>query len=585
VYDAQGRHTEAEQLYQQTLTIARRTLGEKHPFTLQIMNGLANVYFHQRNYAEAEKLYRQTLDIQRRTLGEEHPATARTMDNLAVACANQGRNAEAEQLSREALEILQRIQDQDVPLTNTVKGHLVAFCTGLSWSLATASNIEDRDPAEAVRLAQQAVDLEPDKANNWDNLGVALCSHQEYEQAVEALEKARTMLGGKDAYHQIFLAISYWKVGRRDEALEEYSQNENWLDGKRRPAEEYRFRDEAEELISPEAVVNYWTERIANDPESSEPYLHRAAAYVRADEYDAAAADFVRAMELEPNARWNAASPSFRALMRSEPVFERVAKLRPDDTGLWLERGRYYALCGQWGRAVADYARVNKQPRPDEEYAALLVLTGDEDGYRDLCGGLEGRFAQTDQPGVARALAIICSLSPQSGIDSARIVQWAELALRSERNKFTLQALAHARYRTGEFGEAAKVLKKAMELPQPMPKSEAAFPLALAYRGLGQEEESQKWYRLGVAELAKVTPQNADDPASWALTHWLGVNVWYCEAKGVFEPTGPKASGPDATLAAKAPETTKPEAQSGDETQEPEPSKKSPQPSEAAGGQ
>ena len=29
--------------------------------------------------------------------------------------------------------------------------------------------------------------------------------------------------------------------------------------------------------------------------------------------------------------------------------------------------------------------------------------------------------------------------------------------------------------------------------------------------------------------------------APWSPSHWLGVNVWYREAKAVFEPTEPQA--------------------------------------------
>jgi hypothetical protein len=86
-----------------------------------------------------------------------------------------------------------------------------------------------------------------------------------------------------------------------------------------------------------------------------------------------------------------------------------------------------------------------------------------------------------------------------------------------------------------------------MALPEAMPNSEAAFPLALAYRALGQEEESRKWYQIGVTELDNVRPRNPDDPAPWAHVHWLNVNVWYREAKTVLGSTEkPAAKGGSA---------------------------------------
>jgi Flp pilus assembly protein TadD len=163
-------------------------------------------------------------------------------------------------------------------------------------------------------------------------------------------------------------------------------------------------------------------------------------------------------------------------------------------------------------------------------------LTGDEDGYRRVCQRMVARFGQTDDPVTARRLVWICSMGPQSGIDPARIAAWAQVAARSVRDKYTLVPLAHACYRAGQFDQAVTILHEAMDLPEPTPRSEAAFPLALAYRGLGQEEESRKWYRIGGAELQSATPRDPGDPVSWAPAHWLTVNVWYREAKAVFEP-------------------------------------------------
>lgn len=128
-------------------------------------------------------------------------------------------------------------------------------------------------------------------------------------------------------------------------------------------------------------------------------------------------------------------------------------------------------------------------------------------------------FGQTDQPDVALHLVLACSARPQSGIDPARIVEWAQLALSSGRNKFTLWPLAVARYRAGQFDQAARLLQEAMDLSEGMPQSEAAFPLALSYRGLGQHEESRKWYAIGVSRLKNATPPDPDDAATWAPSH------------------------------------------------------------------
>ena len=40
--NAQGRYEEAEPLFRKSLEISQRVLGEEHPTTLAIKNGLAN---------------------------------------------------------------------------------------------------------------------------------------------------------------------------------------------------------------------------------------------------------------------------------------------------------------------------------------------------------------------------------------------------------------------------------------------------------------------------------------------------------------------------------------------------------------
>jgi len=245
----------------------------------------------------------------------------------------------------------------------------------------------------------------------------------------------------------------------------------------------------------------------------------------------------IRANEvLSPPGGWDYSSGMFDFLMQHEEVFAAIAARRPDDPHLWGWRGYYYTARGQWNRALPAFARASVQ-RPgfpwEFNYAFMLVLTGDEEGYRRLCAGMAERFGQTDE---ARWwLAFACSLAPRSGVDPARVVKWADLAV-GARPKDALVALGFARYRAGQFQDAVSAFQEAMALPDPMPKCEAAFPLALAYRGLGQEKEAREWYQVGLTELNRLTPQDPDDPMQGAPATWMCMHVWYREAKAVFEP-------------------------------------------------
>jgi Flp pilus assembly protein TadD len=55
----------------------------------------------QGKYTEAETIYRQTLRVQETVLGKYHPGTLRGMNNLAVSLHQQGRYTEAEAMYQE----------------------------------------------------------------------------------------------------------------------------------------------------------------------------------------------------------------------------------------------------------------------------------------------------------------------------------------------------------------------------------------------------------------------------------------------------------------------------------------------------
>ena len=92
LYEAMGRHAEAEPLYRQAMEICRQVLGEQHPDYATSLNNLAGLYDDRwASYAEAEPLYRQAMEISRQALGEQHPDYATSLNNLAVLYQAMGR--------------------------------------------------------------------------------------------------------------------------------------------------------------------------------------------------------------------------------------------------------------------------------------------------------------------------------------------------------------------------------------------------------------------------------------------------------------------------------------------------------------
>jgi hypothetical protein len=89
-------------------------------------------------------------------------------------------------------------------------------------------------------------------------------------------------------------------------------------------------------------------------------------------------------------------------MVQAPEVFDRLIKLRPYNLTLWNTRGRYYASSGEWAKTAADYRKSLELLTPmlssggeddglwiewgvmSHELGALLLLSGDESGYRHL---------------------------------------------------------------------------------------------------------------------------------------------------------------------------------------------------------
>ncbi len=159
----------------------------------------------------------------------------------------------------------------------------------LAWRLATSPVEQFRDPTWAVEYARKAVELAPQDGNNWNTLGVAFYSAGEWKSAIESLEKSTQLRKGGDSWDFLFLAMAHWQLGHKDEARKRYDQAADWM--KKNPsqyAELLRFRAEAAGILG---IEN--TDVVL--------LLDRGNAHAAAGRWDEAAADFSRAVEVDPN--------------------------------------------------------------------------------------------------------------------------------------------------------------------------------------------------------------------------------------------------------------------------------------------
>jgi tetratricopeptide (TPR) repeat protein len=256
-------------------------------------------------------------------------------------------------------------------------------------------------------------------------------------------------------------------------------------------------------------------------------------------QWDRAAADFARALDLLPeNPRFlSPASLACREIAEWEPAFLKTTELRPKYKLLWSGRARYHVLRGQWDRALKDYARgIVGQPMNDiwYEYAATLAQTGDLDGYRKMCQKMEF-WADDPRTGFyAFLMARACSLTPESGVDPARVVQAAQRGAADIRLGWNLHVQGAAFYRAGQFKKAIPLLEASNRTAWNPGRILNGFYLALAHHQLGHAGAARAWLDQAVKHMDGLTPAFPGDPVDLPELDWVQAPLLRREAETVL---------------------------------------------------
>jgi eukaryotic-like serine/threonine-protein kinase len=119
-----------------------------------------------------------------------------------------------------------------------------------AWALATDPNPQLRNPAFAVELANEAVQLHP-VGDYWNTLGVSYYRAGDYTAAEKALRKSMEQRMGGDSFDWFFLAATLWQQqGNQRESREWYDKAVEWMD-KNKPDDEQlrRIRAEVADLL------------------------------------------------------------------------------------------------------------------------------------------------------------------------------------------------------------------------------------------------------------------------------------------------------------------------------------------------
>lgn len=109
ILDATSRSDEAEQIEERALAIAKKAVGDKHPYVANISGNLASIELTKGHYAKAEQLCRSALEIaeRKRPNSAEH---ARLLARLGAICLYENKKDDAEKLIQRAYEMGDRLE-------------------------------------------------------------------------------------------------------------------------------------------------------------------------------------------------------------------------------------------------------------------------------------------------------------------------------------------------------------------------------------------------------------------------------------------------------------------------------------------
>jgi tetratricopeptide (TPR) repeat protein len=166
--------------------------------------------------AEAIESFRQAVLLK--------PDFAKARLNLAAALAQQGIELERKEAWPEALTAY-----REALTLKTANDAGVQF--RLAYVLATCPDLKYRDGAEAVKFAEQALAADRDDGDNWLTLGIARYRAGQWAASIEAVNKARELLGDRIYGVAFFiLAMAHWQKGDRKEARPWYDTGVRWVE-------------------------------------------------------------------------------------------------------------------------------------------------------------------------------------------------------------------------------------------------------------------------------------------------------------------------------------------------------------------
>ena len=181
-----GKYDEAEPLYEEALSLARK-LGPSHRESLgNRLNNLAVFYRHTGRLSQAEVLYKESLVISTELFGAQSESVATTLSNLVPVLRLTGRMSMARETIDQAIAVLKRINGEDDPA-------LLLVLNNKGQVLKSMQNRKESETCflEALQLGRRLLGPNhPNLALVLNNLSELRLDLNNYSGALEAATQA-----------------------------------------------------------------------------------------------------------------------------------------------------------------------------------------------------------------------------------------------------------------------------------------------------------------------------------------------------------------------------------------------------------
>ena len=191
---------------------------------------------------------------------------------------------------------------------------------------------------DAIAAYNQALQIQPDLADTWNNRGVVLTRMQRYPEAIASYEQATTIRPTyPDAWNNRGVVLL---------ELQKY----------------------------PEAIGCY-EQAIQAKPDYADAWNNRGVAFSKMEEYEQAVISYNQALQIKNDYTdaWNNRGVALSKLEKYEAAidsYDNAAKIRPDFYRIWYNKARCYALQGKIELAIENLKRaLNLNPNLCKELA------------------------------------------------------------------------------------------------------------------------------------------------------------------------------------------------------------------------